>query len=704
MKKLLSVFLAVALISTIIPWAVSASSDHDLENAILTAKSKIEIPEEYSEFSSNIYTDYGKTSYSLRWTTKAEEYSQNKQISINVNSYDDITGYDCSDYTTYSNKMQFAKFTDEEFKNAAKQWLFSVNPSWEKSLPDDAITVEGVKSVSSSTIPVVFKRMENGLPFCNDYATVLINTQTNKIESFYSTWTYPSSIPDPGEAIDEALAEKIYHEKSPMELSYKNIDNHGILVYTPQNGNVAIDAHTGDDFNFFRYGQSPSKAASGGSNLMPEESADASSPEAPRLTESELKNIDEVENLLTEHELHNIAENLPNTEIKDLTLISTDYHRINKTDELTQYRACLYYKNTNPDSYGSAYVYLDAQTGELFNFNCYTDRKADEKNKVSFDTALKTAESFIKQFGGQAAEKVKNTSEPPMDMEEVYNYNYYFCRFENDIPFSEDGFSITINPVTGNITSYYTSWNDEIDFETPDGLVSPEKAGEILVDAAKMVLSYDFEQGESTTEPIIGMTYRLGSTVPRIIKAKTGEIINYNGELYNPQETQIVSPKDISGHYGEAAITKLLESGLITLEDNETAFRPDDFITQRELIAFLCCLDYGAPQPIYSDIVARKINNYKNYDITIEPDSTASREFGVMLMVTALNYQKTAKLKGIYKTAFADQDEISEDMLGYVALGQGLGIIAGDGNGLFNPTEFLTRADAAIMIYNYLSK
>ncbi len=704
MKKALSVFLAATLIFTLIPWAVFASADHDLENAILTAKSKIEIPVEYSEFSSNIYTDYGETSYSLRWATKDEEYTQPKQISINVNNCGDITSYDCSDYTTYSNKLQFPKFTDEEFKNTAKQWLFSVNSSWEKSLPDDAITVQGAKGVTSSTIPVVFERMENGLPFCNDHATVSINTQTKEVLSFYSKWTYPDNIPAASEAIDEATAEKIYHEKSPMELSYKNIDNHGVLVYTPTHGDVVIDARTGEEFDFFRYGQTSNKAASGGSSLMAEESADAAAPEAPRLTESELKNIDEVENLLPEKELCNIAENMPSTAIKDLTLISADYHRINKTDEPAQYRARLYYENTNPDDYGRAYVYLDAQTGELFNFNCYTDRKADERNKVSFDTALKTAESFIKQYGGKAAEKVKNTSEPPVNMEKVYNYNYYFSRFENDVPFGDNGFSITINPVTGNITSYYKTWNDEIDFETPDELISPEKAGEILVDTAKMVLSYDFQQGESTTEPIIGMTYRLGGAAPRIIKAKTGEIINYNGELYNPNENEIIYPTDISGHYGESAITKLLENRLIVLEEDETSFRPDDFITQRELIAFLCCLDYGAPQPIFSDIVARKINNYKNYDISIDPDSTASREFGVMLMVTALNYQETAKLKGIYTTAFADQDEISEDMLGFVALAQGLGIISGNGNGLFNPTESLTRADAAIMIYNYLSR
>ena len=43
-------------------------------------------------------------------------------------------------------------------------------------------------------------------------------------------------------------------------------------------------------------------------------------------------------------------------------------------------------------------------------------------------------------------------------------------------------------------------------------------------------------------------------------------------------------------------------------------------------------------------------------------------------------------------------------MKGYVAIAKGLNIVGGDENGCFNPNSALTRADAAIMIYNYLAK
>ena len=41
---------------------------------------------------------------------------------------------------------------------------------------------------------------------------------------------------------------------------------------------------------------------------------------------------------------------------------------------------------------------------------------------------------------------------------------------------------------------------------------------------------------------------------------------------------------------------------------------------------------------------------------------------------------------------------------GYTAILSGMNVIKGDEYGNFNPSQNLSRADAAIMIYNYLSK
>ncbi|NLZ90417.1 MAG: hypothetical protein GX918_00695, partial [Clostridiales bacterium] len=59
--------------------------------------------------------------------------------------------------------------------------------------------------------------------------------------------------------------------------------------------------------------------------------------------------------------------------------------------------------------------------------------------------------------------------------------------------------------------------------------------------------------------------------------------------------------------------------------------------------------------------------------------------------------------KGIFVTGFKDQGSISPELVGYVAIAKGLGIVGGSG-GYFNPRASLTRAEAAVMLYNYLTR
>ena len=48
--------------------------------------------------------------------------------------------------------------------------------------------------------------------------------------------------------------------------------------------------------------------------------------------------------------------------------------------------------------------------------------------------------------------------------------------------------------------------------------------------------------------------------------------------------------------------------------------------------------------------------------------------------------------------------EIGEANLGYVALAKGLGIVSGDAKGTFRPNAALTRREAAVMLYNLMSR
>jgi len=50
-----------------------------------------------------------------------------------------------------------------------------------------------------------------------------------------------------------------------------------------------------------------------------------------------------------------------------------------------------------------------------------------------------------------------------------------------------------------------------------------------------------------------------------------------------------------------------------------------------------------------------------------------------------------------------DEDERTPELKGYVAIAGGLKIVVGSG-GKFYPKNNLTRAEAAVMIYNYLNR
>ena len=68
-----------------------------------------------------------------------------------------------------------------------------------------------------------------------------------------------------------------------------------------------------------------------------------------------------------------------------------------------------------------------------------------------------------------------------------------------------------------------------------------------------------------------------------------------------------------------------------------------------------------------------------------------------------MKYNEVAEIKGIYNCPFKDVDEIDPDLIGYVTIASGLKIVNGY-NGNINPKGEMTRAEVAVMIFNYLSR
>jgi len=76
----------------------------------------------------------------------------------------------------------------------------------------------------------------------------------------------------------------------------------------------------------------------------------------------------------------------------------------------------------------------------------------------------------------------------------------------------------------------------------------------------------------------------------------------------------------------------------------------------------------------------------------------------VKLILNAVGYGPVAQLEGIFRTKFADDVQIPASAYGYVALAQGLGMVEGDGANRFLPNESATRAQAAVMLCNLMTR
>ena len=72
------------------------------------------------------------------------------------------------------------------------------------------------------------------------------------------------------------------------------------------------------------------------------------------------------------------------------------------------------------------------------------------------------------------------------------------------------------------------------------------------------------------------------------------------------------------------------------------------------------------------------------------------------LLLHCAGYSGVAGLQGIFTCSYTDREEIPESLLGYAALAQGLGIVGGEG--AFAAGRTATRAEAAVMLYNYMNR
>lgn len=723
MKRILALMMSLVVICTLaIPLkAFAADMDKALENAIKIAKTKFDIPADY-KFTSSISTEGARKVFYLNWSSK--DTANTKSINVRIDDAGMILGYDSYSSDDYAITRRLPAISRQDAKARADEFIKMIDPALPSQLKYEE---NGQTSLQDSSYYLGYYRIVNGIPFYNDRVYLSINRETGKLLSYSRQWTDVASFPAPANIKTLAQAQEAYKSNLGLKLIYKYSYTDDKIktyaVYTPvyDNGSYGVNAFTGEriQVGYGYYGPYYDKAMG---SAMFANSARANQSAEVVLNPDELKAVDDASKLKTAEEAEKAARAAKYLGLTDEFKLT--YSSLNQNYPVrSEYVWSLNFnkedkENPNNSVYISASI--NANTGEITSFYRSSPYAPDAKPKYDLAASKAAVEQFLSQYYPDYFKQVKYNELAEKNIiyasgkEKPSSFNINYDRIVNGIAFPDNGMYVNYDAVNGSITSFNLNWYNT-DFPAIDRVIPADTAYARLFSDIGLTLEYKVKQPAQDTDakilpqPLqtrteVELVYVLKAGMPLFLDAFTGGVLNYDGSPYTEQKA--VSYTDIKGNYAEKQITVLAENGVYL---DGTEFKPGADIVQKDFLTLLSkTLSYYGPvitqkspaadvDQLYAFLAREGVVKQGEK----APDAAVTNEDAVKFIIRALKLDKAADLKDIYIISFKDKSEIDPSLTGYVALAAGLKIVAGS-DGSFGPKTKLTRAGAAVMIYNYL--
>lgn len=684
----------------------------DLESVLLGVKSRIEVPEELTEFT---YDYESNASYIPLWSFMWRDKEYNNSLSISCDNEGNIISYRLREQ---KEKNAVPKFLKDELQGTAEEFIAKVMPDVVGHIKFQKAIFNGVYSGSYT---YQFMRIENGILMPDNAVRVTVDYETGKVTALSADWEYHITILDSEVKVSKEEAQDKIGEKVEMKLTYRNkmeeVDGKKVtkafLVYQPDKSYMAVDAKTGEVYDSVNEYISVNGAVT-------EESMMADSANklmsASGLSEQEVAKIEELKDLISkESAIRLVEEDARLLFDEHLNVVNASlYQNYDENKEAKKYVWRITFNDVRGDAaynekdsfraYATASV--NATTGELISYrsNVRSSYDYDEETwkelKVNYTKAesQKILEEFVKE---KVADKFENsilTNDGGhgyvlkyIENQPVYGgYDFRYNRVNEGVEYSYNQIYGSVDGVTGKIYSFGYSWDDDVIFESPKEAMSSAEAYKYYTTNEGFELIYEINQKHYINEAEdlkVEDKYRLKKEVrlvhrtnisPSYISPFTGKQLSYDGSEYKKETEKEF--KDISGHWAERAIRLMTDLDVIFEEED---FLPKKAVSEKEFSDALSQLGY------YSR------NEEK------EEDTEFTKLDAIKVLIEKLNLTRVAKLQNIYKTEGIDLTNMNSEDVGYIALSRGLGIISADGE--FIPNKELTRAEFAVILVNLLN-
>lgn len=686
-RKVFSFCLAALMLLYLLPIGVLADAQTEQAQVLALVRERIGDTARFEHFDSNSRTaKNGVTTYHFEWATEQED--SYASLSVTCTSGGVITDYYAYDSTAErrSEKPNVHKMTASAAMEKAKVLMDKLNPQLADVL---VLSLRSeVESLYDTGYSFTVSRVENGTPFYGQTGSLRVNAKADVVESFYINYDETLQVPTKESSwIAGETAQKAYAEKLGMQLVYKAQykDRERIIypAYVPAaEPYMYISATTGEVLDMRSEYAEEDKWLAGGSASDSENKNEAM--EDVGFSPAEQEELEKIEGLLDSNAvLKTILENKLLDVPEDSSLISTTRTKDIYSDTFTyNYRL-----ENNAEKYANVRIAADAKTGALKSFNTYRDFAADKKYESTAAAAKKAAETLSGVVFG----------EYKLDEDYGSDYGVRYLRYVNDTLFAQDNISITVHPESGKVTSYNLTYTDA-KFPSVEGVLTPMQAAEKLFAQAAYTPHYMARYKKDGSAEVFAV-YVLDETKPMVIEPFTGKLLqSYSNEPY--AENVWNGYADIEGHYAQKQLETLARFGIRFAEEN---CMPDNVITQAEFVSLLVSAFYNGYGTIGADLeyaYRQAINSGIIAEAERADDTPLTRGAAAKYLICALGLNEVASLEGIYICPFADVTE----NIGHISILNAMGVVRGDGAGKYNPDGALTRGDAAILIYNYLSR
>ncbi|MBQ4630328.1 MAG: S-layer homology domain-containing protein [Clostridia bacterium] len=681
MKKTVSILTLICIIFSLCVPSFASEVDNDYARVLEMVKKRIPPTDSFDEFDSSSYKRDGKTSYSFSWYN-SDDNEDFKSMQLNVSESGFITSYHCNDSSkeTYSSKPSFKNTDIGKAMEKCAILIEKLNPALK-----DNFTLEpsSTSDLNSRVHRFSIQRTKNGIPVYGDTGYVTTDENADAILSFNLKYSEGIDFPEVQNIISKEDAQKAFFEKIGMtllyEISYTKDDNAPFAAYRVEASNEFINANSGDILT--PISPEHDMYLNKNESISMDSAAGASK---PGFSEAELKELENISGLMDE--------NAACAVIKSNKVLSVD-------SKASLTRSSLYSDGKDKFFYNMAFevddseyinVTFDAKSGEIKSFNRSYSNHSDFEDKTA--DAAKAKENVASLAPDYYNEQ--DTGKYRFEKSDLNRFT--FVRYENDIPFFNDTISIAVSPIDGAVLSYYISFTDVV-FSLPETIYSEKDACTKLFEQVDYDLVYYpvCSKEEMSFCDTAFLVYMLDESKNPLIEADTGKLV------YDYEAETVGNYTDISGHWAEGIINELAK---YSIGFSEEKFRPDEVINQKDFIALLSNIsarhypgiigknyDYDS---VYNDAEREGIisNDEK------APEEAVTREKAAIYMIRAIDLEQVAKLDGIYLSLYGDVTENT----GYIAILTGLKIVSGY-NGFFNPQREITRAEAMVMIYNYLA-